>query len=352
MRFLIGFVTVCVLLLGAAVWLVVTARVPAPTAERTRTASHDAAAPATPTAAGMNGASGAASPAAARDPLAPIAGDTFASDTAIPTPVSTAASDVRWAGEPERRRAEERLAAARAVLADDPDHPQALRDACAALATLRRWGEVADVLARLRRLNPEDDALTFEHAVALMRQRRWMECLPLLTQLVERHPDDRRAWFNLAVAHQAVGHLADARKAWDRVIALRSDPAALARRGEVLLDLREWAVAAADFQAALAAQPGSADAALNLALAWWRMGRLSEARDCLRSFHERHPRNVSILNRLAEMAWAACRTDPAQNEPDCREAVTWWRQSLAIDPDQPTVRAQLETAEQGPSPNQ
>ncbi len=352
MRLLIGFVTVCVLLVGAAVWLVVPARVPASTAERTRAVPHDAAAPATPMAAAVHGTPGAASPATADGPIMPIADDTFAGDAVTPAPMNAATSDVRWAGEPERRRAEERLAAARAVLADDPDHPQALRDACAALAALHRWGEVADVLARLRRLDPENDALTFEHAVALMRQRRWMESLPLLKQLVERHPDERRAWFNLAVAHQAVGHLADARNAWDRVITLRSDPAALARRGEVLLDLREWTAAAADFQAVVTAQPESADAALNLALAWWRMGRLSEARDFLRSFHERHPRNVSILNRLAEMAWAACQTDPAQHGPDCREAVACWRASLAIDPDQPTVRAQLETAEQGPSPNQ
>lgn len=352
MKLLIGFVTVCVLLLGAAVWLVITARVPAFTPERTRTVSHDTATPAAPTAGGVNGAPGAASAAAAGGPIMPIADDTWADDAGTPAPLSTATANVRWAGEPERRRAEERLAVARAVLADDPEHPRALRDACAALATLHRWGEVADVLVRLRRLDPENDALTFEHAVALMRQRRWMESLPLLKRLVERHPDERRAWFNLAVAHQAVGHLADARSAWDRVITLRPDPAALARRGEVLLDLREWAMAAADFQSVLAAQPESADAVLNLALAWWRMGRLNEARDCLRSFHERHPRNVSILNRLAELTWAACQTDPARHEPDCREALAWWRESLAIDPDQPAVRTQLETAEQDPAPNQ
>lgn len=352
MRLLIGFVAVCVLLLGAAVGLVVTARVPASTAERARAVLHEAAAPDTPAAAAVSSAPGVASPAVAGDPVPSPDDDTLAGDAATPAPMNAVTSDVRWAGEPERRRAEERLAAARAVLADDPDHPQALRDACAALATLHRWGEVADLLARLRRLDPENDALTFEHAVALMRQRRWMEGLPLLKQLVERHPDDRRAWFNLAVSHQAVGHLADARNAWDHVITLRSDPAALARRGEVLLDLREWAAAAADFQAVVAAQPESADAGLNLALAWWRGGRLSEARDLLRSFHERHPRHVSILNRLAEMAWAACQSDPAQHGPDCHEAVAWWRQSLEIDPDQPAVRAQLETAERGPSPNQ
>lgn len=342
MKLLLGFVAACVLLLATTAWFLVDFEGP-------------------PAVGNVPGASSIAPPVSSAGRIPPEQSPPpgpFVSDEAehaalvtdeappsdfAPPPFGTPnTSEVRWVSEPAMQRAVDRLAAARTVLADDPDHPLALRDACEALTVLRRWPELADALARLRRIRPDDDALTFEHATVLMRLRRWMEGLPLLKRLVERQPDDCRAWFNLAVTHQALGQLADARRAWDRTIALRPDAAALARRGEVLLDLREWAAAAADFQTVLLALPDSPDAVLNLALAWWRMGQVDEARAGLRDWLTRHPRHVPALNRLAEIAWTVCRSDPATHTAACREATACWQQSLEIDPHQPEISKHLE----------
>lgn len=251
---------------------------------------------------------------------------------------------VRWPTEPRRREAQRRLAAARAALRDDPWHERALRDQVAALAELGRWREAAETLACLVQLNPDDADLRFEQAAVLLRLRRWVEAVGVLNMVVAQRPEHARAWFNLAAAHQALGHLHDAHRAWNRTIELAPSPEAHAQRGIVLLDLNDWTAAAADFRTVLQHEPEAADATVNLALALWKLGRVEEARGHLLGLLERHPRHVPALNRLAEMAWAVYQAAPAENEALREETVAWCRRALAIDPYQPAVQALLDEA--------
>ncbi|MBU0616239.1 MAG: tetratricopeptide repeat protein, partial [Planctomycetes bacterium] len=156
-------------------------------------------------------------------------------------------STVRWAGDQEPRRARQRFIELRSTLTDDP-HNEAALEAALELARQLDWhNEACDLLARLVRLRPEDAALRLELAVQLMRLERWLEAVPQLRFVVEQQPDNERAWYNLAIAHQALGHLRDARATWSRVLELMPEnPDAYAHRGEVLLDLRAWQEAAAD----------------------------------------------------------------------------------------------------------
>jgi tetratricopeptide (TPR) repeat protein len=261
-----------------------------------------------------------------------------------PAEAAVAQRHVRWAMAPEVRGATRRLERAHAVLRADPDHPAALRDQIAALAALGRWSEAADTAARLVFVLPDDNGHRFEHAALLIQAQRWSDAVSVLTDLSRRTPDDERIWFNLAVAHQAAGHLADARRTWDRTIELADTPAARARRGEVLLDLAEWSAAAADFAAVLAATPAAADAALNLALAHWRGGDVPAARRVLLDWLARHPRDVPALNRLGEIAWAEYSAAPRKNAARRVEALDCWDRSLALNPDQPDVRAKRDQA--------
>jgi Flp pilus assembly protein TadD len=253
---------------------------------------------------------------------------------------------VRWAEDGTRKAALERLAAAREELRKDPEHERALRDALAALLELERWGEAADTLAPLAASHPEEPQLHAEQAALLIRARRWIDAVDVLRTLVAVHPDDAGAWFNLAVAHQALGHLADARRAWDRTIALSPTAPAYAQRGAVLLDQHDWEAAASDFATVLRDEPDAQDATLNLALALEKLGRRDEARDRLAAWLEHHPRDVPALNRLAELAWAAYQAVPkADRRRWCGEAADACRRSLEIDPRQPAIRDLLETAE-------
>jgi tetratricopeptide (TPR) repeat protein len=333
MKLLVGVGVACVLMLGVAVW-----QVWGSWSSHAATPGNVAADPRI----GRGTRDGLQRPAAApvatnAVPAAPEAG-----------PASSDAS-VHWPEDPQQADVLRRLDAARAALRDDPDHERALHDELAALAELNRWPEAAQTLARLQRLRPDDLDVAFDYAAVLLRLHRSVEAVALLNEVVARQPEHARAWFNLAVAHQSLGHLEEARRAWNQAITLKPTLPAYAQRGTVLLDLHEWAAAAADFETVLKQQPDAADATLNLSLALWRSGRGEEARERLRTLLERHPDHIPALNRLAEMAWGAYQASPAGDAVLRDEAFDCWRRSLRADATQSEIQARLAEA-QAPAP--
>lgn len=327
------FIAACVLMLGLLVWYIMVPRAQE-LASQPAAASRGIPQPQRETVARVS----------SEEALAPVA------TSAAPAEAPTTQPTVQWATDPSVQDAQRRLERAQQTLSDDPFHPEALRDKAAALADLRQWSPLADTLARLVELDPNDVGLRYERAIVLMQLRQWLDVIAELKSVVAAQPEHARAWFNLAVAYQAVGHLGEARQVWDRVIELLPSTEALARRGEVLLDLQEWALAAADFGGVLARQPRAADATLNLALALSKLGRDEEARARLMESLAEHPRHVPLLNRLAELAYARCQSSPYENRAACDEAAEWCRRSLAIDAQQPAVRALLEAARVPHSP--
>jgi tetratricopeptide (TPR) repeat protein len=195
----------------------------------------------------------------------------------------------------------------------------------------------------------QDLDLAFEQATCLIRARRWYDATHVLRVIVERSTAHHQAWFNLAVAEQALGHLADARAAWDRAIALAPDDAATrAGRGEVLLDLHEWDAAAADFRAVVQAEPAlpeATEARWNLSLALWKGGHVADARAELVALLDQQPRHLPALNRLAEIEWESCRQSTAAGDDACQRTVEWCRRSLAVNAAQPDVERRLRQAE-------
>ena len=246
---------------------------------------------------------------------------------------------VRWAGD-DQRAAKRRFAELREILVADP-HNQAVLEAALELARRLEWhNEACDLLGRLVRVRRDDPGLRFELAAQLMRLERWLEAIPQLRFVVEAQPENERAWYNLAIAHQALGHLREARATWNRVIELMpANPDAYAHRGEVLLDLRAWTRAAADFETSLRLKPGALDATMNLALALAKLGRADQARDKLLPLLDRHPVHVPLLNRLAEVTWTLYQSSPAGNEALAKETLGYCSRSLAINDAQPEIKA-------------
>ena len=264
-----------------------------------------------------------------------------------PRAASATQSTVRWASGDEQRRTRQRFIELRDMLADDP-HNQAVLEAALELARQLEWhNEACDLLARLVRLRTDDVAVRFELAVQLMRLERWLEAIPQLRFVVEQQPGDERAWYNLAIAHQALGHLRDARITWDRVLELMPEnPDAYAHRGEVLLDLRAWKEAAADFATSLRLDPGSLDVTMNLALALAKLGQAGEARDRLLPLLNRHPVHVPLLNRLAELTWTLHQADSVANYALAAETLEYCTRSLTLNDDQPEIKALRDRAAQ------
>ena len=368
MRLLVGFITVCVVVIAVVVWRIAAAvELPQlPSRDKRQTAASTSPAPRAdavplrltqPVASDLRvrrSSSGtpsspdsevrrydgvaAAPPIVLRTPVA----------ASRPAPASSPASTrpaVRWARGRQKQEALRRLTAARKALADDPYHPAALADELSALRELQRWPEAADTLARLIELEPGNVQRRLEYAETLLRLELWVSAIQTLEVLVEQAPDHARAWHYLAAAQQALGYLHDARQSWSRVLELTpQDAAAHTYRGQVLLDLHEWAAAAGDFEKALELDPENVDAALNLASALLRSGREGAAQGCVRDILVRHPRHVPAVNRLAEICWLAYRADPIGKRTELDATIEAYRRSLEIDPDQPSIRTLLEAA--------
>jgi len=336
MRILASFIAVLLVLAGLAVYLTLRAVSDVGVAAQARPPAQPAtdsglAVSSSPSSEPAPATSQADSESAGSPPANTV------SAAASAPPVS--APKVRWAA-PPTSAAERKLAAARAALRDAPQSEAARRDELAALVELGHWDEAERAVRVLRDASPDDPQLKYEHAAILLRLRRATDAIRLLEDVVAAEPDHARAWHNLAVARTWLGHLAAARAAWDRTIALGRTPGVEAhmQRGTVLLDLQEWAAAALDFEAVLALDPNVIDASHNLALAYGHTGRFDEARAVLAAAHQRHPNHILTLNRLAALTLRVSGL-PDRNEAALRaEATRYVLRSLELNPNQPEMR--------------
>lgn len=245
----------------------------------------------------------------------PLAGADVAPPTAEDDrPAPAATTRVRWAGS-AATAIDRELAAALAVLQDDPADPVALRNAALGYQSLGRWAMAARGWERLAQQNPDDADVQLSLASAWMRVERWSDALPALRAAAASAPDRLPVWHNLAVTYTALGRLSEAEAAWSRVLNLNAaDPDALRGRGEARLDLRDWAGAAADLAACLDLEPEADDTALNLALALARLGQTDEALRRVETVLARVPDHVPALRRAIELsasAWEAGRDTAA-----------------------------------------
>lgn len=348
MKWLAAFIAICTLLAGVLAWQLVALPDPDASLRSPHAASFQPMpvdrqkpehAPPAPT---------GESPDAASLRLVPTEAPPAAPDLGPgpqPTYESPARSAIHWAADPDTHAAEQRLAAARDALADDPHHPAALRDAAAALSILKRWDEAAALLASLVELDPNDLEARHNFGLALMHAGRWSAAADAWKDTTQMLPDDPRTWHNLAACCQRLGRLADAETAWTRVLALAPDSLeALRQRGAVHLDLHDWRGAAADFSRAIDIDADAADLRLNLALALDQAGDSATARRVLTELIERESRNTAALNRRAAILWRQS-ADPSPQDPALRAAaIADWRRSLAANPDQPEIRSLLDAA--------
>jgi len=266
-------------------------------------------------------------------PLRPVAASAPA---LIPGPV-------RWADTAARDLRQRRMQRMTATLRATDIPPEALRDELRQLAAHDQWPDALVAVDRLLEARPDDPDLLFERAAILLRLRRHVAAITTLNDVLAKQPTHARAWFNLAVAHQALGHIEDARRAWDRTLELQPTPAAYAQRGVLLLDVADWAAAAADFEAVLQSEPHAHAAVLNLSLAYWELDRSADARRLLADFLTGQPNHIPALNRLAAFTWAAAEAAPADAALRAQTA-DLCRRSLALDSHQPDMQSLLTDA--------
>lgn len=165
------------------------------------------------------------------------------------------------AGFLQARDAERMLGALRAVLAEVPAHPDALRLQAVALQLAGRTEEAIGALGKALALHPADALLHNALGGILVEAGRAEASLAAFRRACELQPGLASAWCNLGMVLQSRGDIAEARSSFAR--ALEGDPRnALARTGlaNACKMLGDTAGAAAEYRAVLAADPGNVQA--------------------------------------------------------------------------------------------
>lgn len=192
--------------------------------------------------------------------------------------------------------------------------------------------------------------LRFALATRQMSLRLWTLAIPELEKVVAGRPGDLEAHFNLAIACQGAARLADARRAWDRVLAL--DPQQIEARGyraEILLDLGEYELAAADLEFVSVSRPADDATKLNLAVALQGAGKLTAAVEIVNQLLSDRPQHLSALKRAAALSAALCHADPANAAEHRERAIDFARRAAAIAPqDQPIAQLLLDMQNHSP----
>lgn len=224
-------------------------------------------------------------------------------------------------------RNEEAVAAAEALLADDPGDTDALGTKYDALVALGRTDEAAEVIDELAAVAPGRDtaarvynlgvaalragelgtaAERFEKALELepglmpalsalagvhVQRGEWEAALEMADRMLEREPDNPRA---LLVRYDAFTRLGDEAKAQAAFETLQGlDPASAAeaffRQGETLFDQGNAAAAAEAFRKVVDSQPDHAMGHYRLGLALASSGDLEGAKEHLARFLELAP---------------------------------------------------------------
>ena len=222
------------------------------------------------------------------------------------------------------------------ALAMEPDNRDALRALAIALAADGRHEQAVGVYHKLLADDDAEPVSLFNLAVAYSRLGQPSLAEETYRRLLAHHRSHLRGWCNLAMILQAAGKLGEASEAWQQAVALSpSSAAAQAHYGEVLMDLHRPAEAVGAFTAAAHAEDDRVSHWANLALAARAAGQLGRSAAAYRRAVQLDRTDAAMWRRLGSALLDVHRL--SGSPAPLAEAVSAWRESLAIQPDQPKV---------------
>ncbi len=197
-------------------------------------------------------------------------------------------------------------------------------DQAAALHRQGRFAEAEAIYRRVLAQHPDHpDALHLLGALAVQAGRAG-EALPLIERAIAGRGDVTAYHNTLGLALRAAGDREGAAAAFARALALQPDnPEAHLNLGNLARDRDDAAAAIAQYRKAVELAPGHAGALNNLGNALRKAGQTAEAVQCLERAHQANPGDADILNNLA----IALRADGR-----ARAAIDRFEQALAFRP--------------------
>ncbi len=119
--------------------------------------------------------------------------------------------------------------------------------------------------------------VVYNYAVSLMREKKYHAAIASLRTVVQQKPEMAQAWMALAQCCQASRQYAAAVEPYEKAFALNPDPKLIFLAGSCAQKAEMPDRAIADYQRALAADPGYVKAQYNLSLAYMDAGLYAEA---------------------------------------------------------------------------
>ena len=166
----------------------------------------------------------------------------------------------------------------RNVLARDPDNVQALLLLADGSAASGRASENLDYLKRAMALAPENLDIRVAYAEQLTRQNNFDDAALALEAVLAIDPEHELALTDLAVTMQALGRLQEARKYYEKALALASHDARLNHNyGTLLKQLHDFDGAVDAYRRSILLSPYNEDYRLRLGLALIEKGEFEEA---------------------------------------------------------------------------
>jgi predicted O-linked N-acetylglucosamine transferase (SPINDLY family) len=216
----------------------------------------------------------------------------------------------------------------RSVLADNPDHVDALYFLGMVAAQRSQFTEAERLIGRALIFNPGNADAHSNYAGVLNALKRHDEALQSLDRALALNPRMPQAHANRGITLHTLHRYQEAVAAYDQALALERNPATLTYRGGALLALERHVDALASFDAALAIAPQFQPAITYRGNALGMLQRNGEALDSYQRALALNPNDVIALANRGNVLSALNRH---------AEAVESYDRALAIKPDEPTA---------------
>jgi len=161
----------------------------------------------------------------------------------------------------------------RQVLAEDPEHADALYRLGGICLALRQFDEAVVNFQQLLRLWPNEAAVHSDLGIGLARLGKLDEAVASFRKAVSLNPQYAEAYNSLGIALAEQGQYDEAVGCYQQALALKShNPEACYNLGNLLRDRGQLLEAQANYQQALRFKPDHAEAHTNLAMTWLLLG--------------------------------------------------------------------------------
>ncbi len=221
----------------------------------------------------------------------------------------------------------------RSILAQTPDHADALHWLGVVTLQQGQAQAAADLIARAIKRRPDYAEALNNLGLALQAQERWAEAVESFTQASALAPKDADIQLNLGLTLRRQGELSAAVAAFERALALDpNDAHARNYVGLTLLAQGSPREAIDAFRRAVESAPGFAEAHYNLSNALYKAGRTADAVAAQRQLVTLQPASVPARLTLGRML---------HKQGALGEAVAAYREALALKPDLAQVHTGL-----------